>query len=196
MLGIAFSPEQDEQWITETIHQIKSHYRPLYSLKTHWIIDKTLSPDLVNKNWRYRGLQDLDIHLAPAYTTKDGLLRMLWHELTHVYDELNPKFQFNYEYFKHQYESGAVYHRYYDYVHAVWDVWIDGRLHRESQPVQDISLTQMRFEECYPLTKESGEWFYRLYDAKVQRTFKELEDIAKKLRKISRGYNTSSGSLE
>jgi hypothetical protein len=183
-----FHPEQDEDWITATIHQVKNHYRPLHSLKPRWIIDKTVEQDKVHKKWRHRGLQELDLCLAATYTTKDGLHRLLWHELTHIYDELNPRFQFSYEYFKQHYELGASYHRYFDYVHAVWDVWIDGRLQRDNLPVPNITLTQIRFEESFPLTKESGDWFSRLYNAKVDRTFKELEDIAKKLRKSSRGY--------
>jgi hypothetical protein len=38
--------------------------------------------------------------------------------------------------------------------------------------------------------------FFRLYNAKADRTFKELEDIAKKLRKISRGYSIHSEDTE
>lgn len=186
MLGIKFCPEQDEQWINQTVHKIKTNYRPLYSLKSHWIIDKTLPEDTVTRKWRYRGLQEIDLNLASAYTTKEGLERLLWHELTHVYDELNPWFKYNFEYFKKHYGPGGTYERYYNCVHAVWDVWIDGRLHRANLPVADINLTQIRFEECFPLTKESGEWFYRLYDAKGERTFQELEDIAKKLCKVRR----------
>ncbi|MCX7919625.1 MAG: hypothetical protein N3A72_08490 [bacterium] len=190
-LGIEFHPEQDEQWITETIQQIKNHYRPLHSLKPHWIIDKAVEKDTLRKKWRYRGLQEIEFHLAPTYTTKDGLLRLLWHELTHTYDELNPRFQFNYEYFKQHYESGGIYERYYTYVHAIWDVWIDGRLKRENHPVPNITITQLRFEEVFPLTKESGEWFSRLYNSKQERTFKELEDIARKLRKLTRELERS-----
>lgn len=195
-LGIEFHPEQDENWITQTIQDIKNHYRPLHSLKPHWIIDKTIEQDTLHKKWRYRGLQEIDLHIASTYTTKDGLHRLLWHDLTHVYDELNPPFQFNYEYFKQHYESGAPYHRYFEYVHAVWDVWIDGRLQRVNQPAPNITLTQIRFEEYFPLTKESGDWFSRLYNAKTDRTFKELENIAKKLRKISRSYMKPGGAAE
>jgi hypothetical protein len=195
-LGIEFHPEQDENWITQIIQDIKNHYRPLNSLKPHWIIDKTIEKDTLTKKWRYRGLQEIDVHIASTYTTKDGLHRLLWHELTHIHDELNPRFQYNYEYFKQHYEPGAPYHRYFNYVHAIWDVWIDGRLQRENHPVPNVNLTQIRFEECFPLTKESGEWFSRLYNAKADRTFKELEDIAKKLRKISRGYSIHSEDAE
>ena len=57
--------------------------------------------------------------------------------------------------------------------------------------ITNIPFAQLRFEEIFPLTKDSGEWFSRLYNSKQDRTFKELEEIARRLRKLTRGFQRS-----
>ena len=112
--------------------------------------------------------------------SKERLMKFLYHEFTKIRDEMNPDFGYPWTE-----EMKAR-----DLVHAVWDVWVDGRLDRFGYPVLMSKGDRLRrFLQKFKESKETIDAFQRLWYGDFF-DYKSIRDIALSLPK-ERAFITS-----
>ena len=171
----------EEVYISDTLAKIKRQYRTMASLRARWFIHRILPNDSIIVDWSNRARLELEIDIAQWFTVREKLEQLLWKELTMFQDELDPLFEYQIDYVKHNYGPDAPREKYFQYIRSVWCLYTVGRLHRRNLPAPNKEHMKEHFCECFGSNDVSHEWLEKFFHENKTYTFTELETIAKKL---------------